>query len=67
MTEEFLDTPSACALIGGTRPIHPSTLWRWIKAGRISPPAKLGPNTNRFRRSQLLADLAALEREGAAA
>ena len=57
---EHLDTPAACALLGGNRPVHPSTLWRWIKAGRISPPVKIGPNTIRFRRTQLVADLSAL-------
>jgi predicted DNA-binding transcriptional regulator AlpA len=57
---EHLDTHAACALIGGNRPIHPSTLWRWVKAGRIKPPVKMGPNTVRFRRTQLAADLSAL-------
>jgi predicted DNA-binding transcriptional regulator AlpA len=57
---EYLDTPATCALIGGNRPIHPSTLWRWVKAGRISAPVKIGPHTVRFRRTQLVADLSAL-------
>jgi hypothetical protein len=66
MTDEHLDTHAACALIGGNRPIHPATLWRWVKAGRISPPVKLGPGTVRFRRTRLIADLSALSSPEAA-
>ena len=36
--DDHIDCHAACALVGGTRPVHPTTLWRWIKAGRISPP-----------------------------
>lgn len=55
--EDFLDVKAACAALGGSRPIHPATLYRWIRAGRISPPVKLGPNTRRFSRRALLADI----------
>jgi hypothetical protein len=36
--DEWLDISAACAFIGGTRPIHPATLYRGIKAGRYPPP-----------------------------
>jgi hypothetical protein len=61
--DDLITTAAACALLGGHEaPINPSTLWRWIKAGRISPPLKPGPGTARFRRSRLIA-----ERDGVAA
>lgn len=55
--DDFLDVNAACAALGGNRPIHPATLYRWIVAGRITPPIKLGPNTRRFSRRALLADI----------
>jgi hypothetical protein len=54
---DLITTATACRLLGGEEsPIHPSTLWRWVKAGRISPPLKPGPGTVRFRRSVLIAE-----------
>jgi hypothetical protein len=56
-TDDLVPTGTACRILGGDEsPINPSTLWRWIKAGRISPPLKIGPQTVRFRRSQLVAE-----------
>lgn len=56
--DDLIPIVEACRVIGGAEsPVNPSTVWRWVKAGRISPPLKLGPATVRFRRSQLLADL----------
>ena len=60
--DDHIDTHTACALVGGNRPVHVSTLTRWVNARRISPPVQVGPNTVRFSRTQLLADLAALRR-----
>jgi predicted site-specific integrase-resolvase len=55
--DDLITTATACAILGGREaPINPSTLWRWIKAGRISPPLKPGPGTARFRRSVLIAE-----------
>jgi len=36
-----------------------STLYRWVKAKRISPPLKIGPQMVRFRRSVLVASVIA--------
>jgi hypothetical protein len=60
--DDLITTATACAILGGREaPINPSTLWRWIKAGRISPPlspalalpdfveASLSPNAMRLR------------------
>lgn len=58
--DDFIDIYEACIEAGGKqRPVHPSTLWRWIKAKRISPPLAIGPNTKRFRRGTLKAELMA--------
>ena len=57
MKDEYLDEEAACAFIGGTRPIHPSTLWRNVKSGRYSRPIKISKQAVRWRRSELLADL----------
>jgi predicted DNA-binding transcriptional regulator AlpA len=55
--DDLITTTAACILLGGQEaPINPSTLWRWIKAGRFSPPLKPGPGTVRFRRSVLIAE-----------
>jgi hypothetical protein len=55
--DDLITTATACAILGGREAlINPSTLWRWIKAGRISPPLKPGPGTVRFRRSVLIAE-----------
>jgi predicted DNA-binding transcriptional regulator AlpA len=64
------DEAAACRIIGGENtPIHRSTLWRGINAGRYPKPLKIGPGTNRWRVSELLAVLekAAAERDAEAA
>jgi hypothetical protein len=54
---DLITIPVACRLLGGDdTPINPSTLWRWVKAGRYSPPIKVGTNAVRFKRSVLLAE-----------
>lgn len=55
--DDLIPSVEACRVLGGAEcPINPSTLWRWVKAGRISPPLKIGPGTVRFRRSVLIAE-----------
>jgi hypothetical protein len=59
---DLITIVSACRVAGGDEsPINPSTLWRWVKARRISPPVKVGPRTVRFSRSKLLAELGLAE------
>ena len=55
--DELLDVYAACQFIGGTRPLNPSTLWRGVKAGRFSKPIKIGVQSVRWRRGDLLADI----------
>jgi predicted DNA-binding transcriptional regulator AlpA len=55
--EELLDIYAACQFIGGSRPINPATLWRGVKAGRYSKPIRIGPQSVRWRRAELAADI----------
>lgn len=56
--DDLVDEACACRIIGGLNsPIHRSTLWRGIKAGRYCKPLKVGPNINRWRRLELVACL----------
>jgi predicted DNA-binding transcriptional regulator AlpA len=65
-TEELLDVAEACRFLGGSRPIHFTTLYRGIKAGHYSKPIKIGPFLVRWRRSELQADIDRMiaERDG---
>jgi predicted DNA-binding transcriptional regulator AlpA len=59
----------ACRIIGGDQsPIHRSTLYRGIRAGRFPAPIKIGIGTNRWRASELIAliEAAAAARKEAA-
>lgn len=66
---DLVDEHTALRIIGGSStPIHRSTLWRGIGAGRFPSPIKVGPNTNRWRVGELrkAVDQLAAEREAAA-
>ena len=41
--------PVVAALHG----IGPATVWRWVRAGRLPTPVKLGPNTTAWRVGEL--------------
>ena len=41
--------PIVAALNG----IGPATVWRWVKAGRLPQPHKLGPNTTAWKVGEL--------------
>ncbi len=55
MQEEMMTVTATCAFFGGDRPIHPSTLYRGIAAGRYPKGIPVGPNTVRWSRSECLA------------
>lgn len=40
----FVRLPTVCALFGISKP----TAWRWIRAGRLPAPKKLGPRVTAF-------------------
>ncbi|MHA6644578.1 helix-turn-helix transcriptional regulator [Mesorhizobium sp. A623] len=63
---DLVDETMACHIIGGENtPIHRSTLWRGINAGRFPKPLKIGAGTNRWLKRELIAilDKAAAARE----
>ena len=60
---DLLDARAVCALFGGTQPIHQSTLYRGIRAGRYPEPLKIGPKTNRWKACECAAVLARLSAE----
>ena len=43
----------ACADIGGSKPVHPSTYYRGVRAGRYPPPEHPSPNISRVDRDKL--------------
>ena len=46
---DLLDKVEVCRLFGGTRPIHPATLYRAIRAGRYPRPIKVGRSSRWLR------------------
>jgi predicted DNA-binding transcriptional regulator AlpA len=60
---DLLDVDEACKFIGGSRPINPATLWRNVRAKRISPPIHISAQLVRWRRSDLEADVARMVAE----
>jgi predicted DNA-binding transcriptional regulator AlpA len=60
METEMMTQRATCEFFGGDRPIHYSTLYRGIAAGRYPRPIAVGPNTKRWRRSECVAALEAL-------
>ena len=47
---DLVNEAAACRIIGGGRfPIHRSTLWRGIAAGRYPKPIKVSAGSNRWR------------------
>jgi predicted DNA-binding transcriptional regulator AlpA len=44
----LLDRAETCRFFGGTRPIHPATLYRGIAQGRYPKAIKIGPASSRW-------------------
>jgi len=53
----LLDRAETCRFFGGTRPIHPATLYRGIREGRFPRPVKVGPGSSRWLRAECEAAL----------
>jgi len=54
-TTDLVDEKTARAIIGGAEtPISRATLWRGVKSGRYPRPLKVGPSSNRWKRSELV-------------
>jgi len=51
-TEEMLAIREVCKFFGGAeRPLDQSTIYRWVRAGKLPPPVRMGPLTLRWRRA----------------
>lgn len=48
----LLDRAETCRFFGGSRPIHPATLYRGIREGRFPRPVKIGAGTSRWLREE---------------
>jgi predicted DNA-binding transcriptional regulator AlpA len=55
--QDLLDLRATCALIGGSRPINPATLYRNIRKGIYPSPIKASPGSSRWLRVELEAML----------
>lgn len=56
---DLLDRNAACEFFGGTRPLHPATLYRGVRLGRYPRPVKVG-GSSRWLRAECEAVLAAM-------
>jgi predicted DNA-binding transcriptional regulator AlpA len=56
-SNDLLDLKAACALIGGSRPINPATLYRNIRKGIYPSPIKSTPGSSRWLRIEIEAAL----------
>jgi predicted DNA-binding transcriptional regulator AlpA len=68
VSDELLDIDGLCRLLGGSRPLSQATVYRGVKAGHLPPAIAITPGVRRWRRSEVLATLAAkaAERDAAA-
>jgi predicted DNA-binding transcriptional regulator AlpA len=57
MSTELLDKAEVLRLIGGSKPINASTLYRGIRQGRYPRAIKVGPNSSRWLRDEVEAVL----------
>jgi predicted DNA-binding transcriptional regulator AlpA len=60
MEIHLLDRNAACEFFGGTKPLHPATLYRGIRKGRYPRAVKVGPGSSRWLRAECEAALAAM-------
>jgi predicted DNA-binding transcriptional regulator AlpA len=56
---ELLDRRAVCSMFGGTKPIHPASLYRGIRQGRYPRPVKVGA-LSRWLKSECQAALEAM-------
>jgi predicted DNA-binding transcriptional regulator AlpA len=63
---DLLDLRATCAFFGGSKPLHPATLYRGIIAKRYPAPIKVGPNASRWLRNECEAALEEMKKRRAA-
>jgi predicted DNA-binding transcriptional regulator AlpA len=59
---ELIDIKELCRLFGGSRPVHPSTVYRMIQAGKLPPANK---ELHRWVKGRAVAAIKALLEEPA--
>jgi len=57
---QLMDRTAVCYFFGGSKPINPATLYRWIRAGRAPRPVKVGPGASRWLKAECEAALQAM-------
>jgi predicted DNA-binding transcriptional regulator AlpA len=57
--DDLLDIEAVCRFFGGTKPLHPATIYRGIGI-RYPRPVRVSPNVNRWLRSECEVALKAL-------
>lgn len=57
--DELLDIEAVCKFFGGTKPLHPATIYRGLGT-RYPRPIRVSPNINRWLRSECEAALRAI-------
>lgn len=61
--DDLLDIDGICRLLGGSRPLSQATIYRSVKAGHLPRSIQITPGVRRWRRSEVMAALAAKEAE----
>jgi predicted DNA-binding transcriptional regulator AlpA len=54
--DDLLDIDEVCAFFGGSKPLHPATIWRGV-GKRYPKPLKIGRQSRRWLRSECEAAL----------
>jgi hypothetical protein len=54
----LLDIGAVRVLFGGTKPLHPATIYRHVRAGTIPPPIKISAGCSRWSLAECEAALA---------
>jgi predicted DNA-binding transcriptional regulator AlpA len=67
MTVELWDCRTVCRFYGGSKPIHLSSLYRGINAGRFPKPIKVGLGAVRWDAAEVRASIEAMRAERDAA
>ena len=56
---DLIDIDEVCRVFGGTRPLHPATIYRGIKKGLYPAPIKVSRHASRWSREECLAAISA--------
>jgi predicted DNA-binding transcriptional regulator AlpA len=59
VADDLLDIDAVCKFFGGSKPLHPATIYRGLGT-RYPRPVRVSPNVNRWLRSECEAALRAM-------